>query len=635
MKKLAFIFVAIFVLAGQNFAQKRPIDGYGNNLNYPEWGAVNAQLLRLANPDYADGISQPKLDFNFGRKNPREISNDLFDQQIDIIDPLNLSDFVWAFGQFIDHDITLVPDGNELLDNIIVPEGDKYFEENSILYMRRSQSFPGTGTSLDNPREHVNAITAFIDGSTIYGSDEERASYLRTYEDGKLKVSENNMLPWNTLDGSFNKSVDHNAPHMEDPTGQMKKFFVAGDTRANENPLLIVFHTLFVREHNRMCDEVKIKHPSWNDERIYQEARNWVIGFIQNITFNEWLPAMGINLPTYTGYNEDLNPGVFNEFSAAAFRIGHTLINTQLLRLDSKGNDIPQGHISLKDAFFNPLSIVYVGGMEPYLQGMATHTQQDMDTKVINDVRNFLFGAPEDGGLDLVSININRGRERGLPSFNEIREAVGKPSIKTYLALTGDEERAEQLEEIYGLNNIASLDPWVGMLAEKKENDALMGELMMHIIRLQFRNLRDGDRFYFERDGLFNDEEIEAIKNTTMRDIIMRNSSISLMQKEVFRAMPTEMISDGPELFPVNLEAAVYPNPIEASFRLKVKSSSETELNIQILDFEGKKITDEFYHAYEGDNIIDFTGMDNLSSGYYNLLIISGENYNVLKLVKK
>ncbi|HPK09948.1 MAG: T9SS type A sorting domain-containing protein [Saprospiraceae bacterium] len=637
MRRSLLYFVLTFCSLNAISAQEyevRAIDGFGNNIQHPEWGSSGAIMLRATAPDFADDISEPKLDETFSRPNPREISNALFDQNSNFGDPLNLSDFTWSFGQFIDHDVTFSPDGSELLDNIVIPDDDQYFLPKSKLYMFRSAEAPGTGTSPENPRQNLNSITAFIDASNVYGSRPEVANYLRTFTDGKLKVSEGNLLPWNTTTGNVNDPVDYSAPHMDDPTHQLKKFFVAGDARANENPLLTSFHTLFVREHNRLCDDIIAKHPGWNDERIYQEARRWLIGYIQNIVFNEWLPAMGLDLPEYNGYNPNINPGIMNEFSAAAFRIGHTLINTNILRLTRNGETVSQGNINLKDAFFNPLAILNVGGLDPYFQGMATQVQQDMDTKVVNDVRNFLFGSPAAGGLDLVSININRGRERGLPSLNKLRLGMGKPAHKTFLSLTGNQQLADVLESVY--KDVNFVDPWVGMLAEKKINGALMGELMMHIIRTQFRNLRDGDRFYFENEELFTEEDIAKIKATTMRDIIMRNTDIQLMQDEVFKAMPTNMIPEGPELFPLSLEAAVYPNPITTNdLHVKVFLNNDSEFSVKIYSFDAKLCLDKTLHGYQGDNYYTINLPDNMSAGYYNIVISNDKNFNVVKLIKQ
>lgn len=519
----------------------RTIDGSGNNFQHPDWGAAHTQLKRFTTVDYTDNIESPA---GASRPNPRMISNLLFAQDSLLNDPSNLSDFVWAFGQFIDHDLSLTGDSNENA-LIPVPMGDAWFDPfgtgASMIFMRRSKKMDGTGTAPSNPREHGNEITSWLDASSVYGSDQVRADWLRSFSDGKMKTSTYNLLPWNTFTGNFATPVDWDAPHMEDGVQLSNYHFVAGDPRANENPLLIAFHTVFVREHNRLCDTLKIDHPNWTDEELYQHARKIVGGLMQNVVYTEWLPAMGVEIYDYNSYDETIDPSIMNVFSAAAFRLGHTLLNSTILRLDNDGNEIAGGNLQLQEAFFNPQSILFLGGgIDPLFKGMGAQVAQDLDCKVIDDVRNFLFGPPGAGGLDLVSININRGRERGLPDFNTIRTDFGLTPYNNFIELNSDTLVANSLEQLYG--DINNIDPWVGMLAENKLPDALFGETIMEIMEVQFKALRDGDRFYFENDNGLSADEISEIKNTTLHDIIMRNTNITLMQPNVFEAMPHDDI---------------------------------------------------------------------------------------------
>lgn len=614
----------------------RSFDGTNNNLDNPTWGAADAQMVRISKADYADSISAPKIDMTNNRPNPRVVSNRLFAQETNISNGQSLSDFTWAFGQFLDHDISFVEDNPlENLSNIEIPSDDEYFTPGTTIHMSRSMAAPGTGTDISNPREYNNKVTSFIDGSAIYGSDLERANWLRTFEGGKLKTSPGNLLPWNTISGNQNDEIDFNAPSMADDTRSLTRYFVAGDVRANENPLLLSFHVLFVREHNRLCAELEVAHPDWDDERIYQRARKIVGGFIQEITYNEWLPTMGVNLPKYTGYKSNVNPAVSNEFSAAAFRIGHTLINSNIIRMNNDGTDIPGGSISLKDAFFNPFVMVLSGGVDPFFKGMATQVQQEMDSKVVNDIRNFLFGAPGQGGLDLAAININRARERGVPSFNEIRQALGLPPVNSFYTLTHNQEVADEMVEVYG--SIDNLDPWVGMVSEHHVgSDALFGELVLAIIKEQFQVLRDGDRYYYLADDQLTSEEKEMIASVTMTDVIVRNTNIRLMQDEVFKATQHEMIPVGPEIKEFDLDAKLYPNPtIGDETTIKFYSDIEQFINLDILDNQGRLVRSKIVHAYEGDNyfIMDITA--NMPRGLYNIRLRTQYGYNILKLIKE
>ncbi|MFT6319866.1 MAG: hypothetical protein ACJAT4_000783 [Granulosicoccus sp.] len=542
MERIILLIIGLTFFQISIFSQEnRTIDGSENNLQNSDWGAAHTQLKRFTTVAYADGIESPA---GTSRPNPRMISNTLFAQDSLLNEPSNLSDFIWSFGQFIDHDLSLTGDSNENA-LIPVPTGDPWFDPfgtgTSMIFMRRSEKMEGTGTGLTNPREHGNEITGWLDASSVYGSDQERADWLRSFLDGKMKISTYNLLPWNTFTGNFATPVDWDAPLMDDGVQISNYHFVAGDPRANENPLLVAFHTVFVREHNRLCDTLKIDNPTWTDEELYQYARKKVGGLIQNVVYSEWLPAMGVNIDPYITYDESIDARIFNVFSAAAFRLGHTLLNSTILRLDNDGNEIAGGNLQLQEAFFNPQSILFLGGgIDPLFKGMGAQVAQDLDCKVIDDVRNFLFGPPGAGGLDLVSININRGRERGLPDFNTVRADFGLTPYTSFLALNSDTLIASSMEQLYG--DINNVDPWVGMLAENKMPDALFGEMIMEIMRVQFAALRDGDRFYFENDNGLSADEIAEIKNTTLHDIIMRNTNITLMQPNVFQAMPHDDI---------------------------------------------------------------------------------------------
>ncbi len=154
----------------------------------------------------------------------------------------------------------------------------------------------------------------------------------------------------------------------------------------------------------------------------------------------------------------------------------------------------------------------------------------------------FFFGPPQAGlgGLDLAAININRGRERGLPDFNTIRQDFGLSAYTTFSEINENPDDMATMETLYG--DINNIDPWVGMLAEDHMPNALFGETIMKIMEEQFFALREGDRFYYENDPVLSQIEKEDIRNTTFRDIIMRNTGITVMQMNVFEAMDHDSI---------------------------------------------------------------------------------------------
>src|SRR5207237_7197148 len=113
-------------------------------------------------------------------------------------------------------------------------------------------------------------------------------------------------------------------------------------------------------------------NPAWTDEQIFQLARRIVVAEVQAVTFNEFLPTLlGTNaLRPYFGYDPNVNPGIATEFSTAAFRIGHTLVNDDVEFLDNDANPI-RDQLDLKEAFFNPAPLKETGP-DPILKYLAS-----------------------------------------------------------------------------------------------------------------------------------------------------------------------------------------------------------------------------------------------------------------------
>jgi len=498
-------------------AEFRSIDGVGNNLDHPRWGAAGAKLLRLFEPDYADGAHAPA---GPDRASPRAISNAVHAQAGTLPNAAGASDFLWAWGQFLDHDVDETPIGDpaEPFD-IPVPAGDPWFDPS------------GTGAELipldrssydvvDGVRQQVSLITAFIDASNVYGSDAARAAELRTLDGtGRLKTSAGDLPP-------FNVNGFPNAPN-EDP-----EYFLAGDVRANEQVVLTVLHTLFVREHNHWA--ARASALGADGELAYQIARAVVGAEMQAITYREFLPVLlGRDaLVPYAGYRAEVNATVANGFATAGYRVGHTLLSPELLRLAADGAVIPEGNLALSDAFFQPDELSSIG-VEPYLRGLCTQRAQEVDPYVIDALRNFLFGPPGAGGFDLVSLNIQRGRDHGLPAYCEVREKLGLAPALAFADVCSDPEVQADLASVY--RRVEDVDAWVGLLSEDHAPAGMVGPTLRALLANQFERLRDGDRFWYET--YLPAPMVAFVERQTLAAVIRRNSSIGAeLPDDVFHA---------------------------------------------------------------------------------------------------
>lgn len=490
------------------------IDGNGNNLENPDLGSSGVEFDRWVSNEYEDGLSEAA---HSDWASAREVSNIVNASPGEVENRDGLSDLTWLFGQFIDHDITLTGEGteHEVLD-ITVPTGDPFFDPFGTGEATIGFSRSGYVEDTDSVRQQFNEITAFIDGSVIYGSDQERADALRSFEGGRLSTSEGDLLP-------FNEAGLANAG------GDSANLFLAGDIRANENAALISMHTIWVREHNRVADRIAAENPQLNDEQIYQRARQFVTAELQAITYNEFLPAiLGRNaLPDYAGYDPNVNPNISNVFATAAYRFGHTMLSSELLRLNADGTEADEGHLALQDAFFN-ISAVTENGVDSILRGASAQVAQEVDPYLVDDVRNFLFGPPGSGGFDLAALNIQRGRDHGLADYNQVRTELGLDPVTSFDQISSDPEVQSRLEAAYG--SVDNIDAWVGMLAEDHVRGGSLGITASTIIGEQFRAIRDGDRFYYE--NIFEGRQLRDIENTTLADVIERNSGVDFARDQ-------------------------------------------------------------------------------------------------------
>jgi len=496
--------------------EQRTITGEGNNETNPDWGTPETQLGRLVPSAYADGVSAMIT----GRPEPRDISDVAVAQgDQDIPNSFGVNMFWAIWGQFLDHDLDLTTE--ESGEIVMVPR--------LMTPFHRSTFDPATGTDTDNPRQQVNDVTSFIDASMVYGSDEARADYLRSFEGGRLRVSEGDLLPYNNPADGFEMGGD------TDPENPL---FVAGDVRANENSILAAFHTLFLREHNYWADRFAEENPEWGDEDLYAQAKIMVEALIQKITYTEYLPLLlGENaLPAYTGYNPAVDPSIVTEFSTAAFRFGHSTISSQVDRLNEDGSADEAGPLSVRDLFFN-IEALETEGLSSLIRGLTSGHAQELDGMIIDDLRLALELPTGADNIDLAALNMLRGRDHGIPSFTEVRAALSDafdldlPPITDFSGITSDAEAAARLSQAYG-GDVTKVDLWVGGLNEDKVPGSQFGPTFHAILSYQFAALRDGDRFWYQ--SRLDGDLLEEIEATRFSDIILRNTEIDHLQADAF-----------------------------------------------------------------------------------------------------
>ncbi|MFY0311289.1 peroxidase family protein [Leisingera sp. D0M16] len=479
----------------------RPADGTSANPDHPDWGATNTALLYMAPSGLGPNGEMAGGDW----PNPREISNILSVQHGTTHAAGDASDFLWIWGQFLDHDLSLSGAESEIKADIEVPAGDPFFDP----FGAGQAVIPFTRVEHHDDGYH-NEITAYIDASMIYGSTEEMVGAIRG-DGGKLKMTEDDFL-------------------QRDGDG-----FLTGDVRAAENVALTSMHTLFTREHNRLVDELAARDPALTDDQLFEAARARVEALVQAITFKEFLPVLlgDHAFSSYQGYDPEVNPGIAIEFSTAVYRLGHTLLSANLARVKENGTELDP--LALRDAFFQPHLVSQQNMIENVLRGAATQTSDAIDTKVVEDVRSFLFGPPGAGGLDLAALNIQRGRDMGVASYNDLREALGMARAEKFSDITSDKALADKLKEAYGDTDL--VDAWIGGLAEDPHGDGMLGETFSIVMIDQFTRLRDGDPLWSQgRDGI-PAWEVKDLWDTKLSDVIVRNTDIKLLQDDVFVAM--------------------------------------------------------------------------------------------------
>ncbi|HEX5897919.1 MAG TPA: peroxidase family protein [Solirubrobacteraceae bacterium] len=582
----------------------RSVDGSANNLQHPTWGKAGLAYRRVAAANYADRTSMQVAPV----KPDRYVSNRIFnDLGQNLFSENHVSQWGWLWGQFIDHDLGLrveAPGESSPLPFDQADPLERFTNDFGALGFSRTPAAPAIGTN--TTRQQLNTITSYLDASMVYGSDTMRATWLR---DGASLLLPNGFLP--RADARGNAAT---APAMDLFGAQVStpgRAVVAGDARANENIGLTAAQTIFAREHNRVVRQLPA---SLATELKYQIARRVVGAEIQYITYHDFLPAMGVRLAPYTGYKPGVDPTESNEFATVGFR-AHSMVHGEMEPSAPEGtwsdaqlaSFAARGIVVEHDAgtvtLVVPLSLAFGApdlleqlGVGTLAAGLAAERQYKNDEQIDDSLRSVLFEVPKPttvdpsaclepvvtgacfaGVADLGADDIARGRDHGMPGYDQMRAAYGlahrtlfdastrainpsDPAIMAFTALHDDEGNpvplgspdaqedavegrratslASRLKAVYGRQS--AVDAFTGMVSEPHPAGSEMGSLQQAMWKKQFESSRDGDRFFY-----LNDPALPLIQQLfgvsarhSLAEIIRANTGAAV-QADVFK-VPAE-----------------------------------------------------------------------------------------------
>nr|XP_005583875.2 eosinophil peroxidase [Macaca fascicularis] len=546
----------------------RTITGRCNNKRRPWLGASNQALARWLPAEYEDGLSLP-FGWTPGRRRNgfllplvRAVSNQIvrFPSERLTSDRGRALMFM-QWGQFIDHDLDFSPESparvafTEGVDcektcaqlppcfPIKIPPNDPRIknQRDCIPFFRSAPSCP---QNKNRVRNQINALTSFVDASMVYGSEVSLSLRLRNRTNylGLLAVNQRfqdngrALLPFDNL---------RDDPCLLTNRSARIPCFLAGDTRSTETPKLAAMHTLFMREHNRLATELRRLNPRWTGDKLYNEARKIMGAMVQIITYRDFLPLVlgkaraRRTLGPYRGYCSNVDPRVANVFTLA-FRFGHTMLQPFMFRLDRQYRaSAPNSHVPLSSAFFAGWRIVYEGGIDPILRGlMATPAKLNrQDAMLVDELRDRLFRQVRRIGLDLAALNMQRSRDHGLPGYNAWRHFCGLSQPRNLAQLSRvlkNQDLARKFLNLYGTPD--NIDIWIGAIAEPLLPGARVGPLLACLFENQFRRARDGDRFWWQKRGVFTKRQREALSRISLSRIICDNTGITMVSRDIFRA---------------------------------------------------------------------------------------------------
>jgi hypothetical protein len=511
------------ISAHERYLTARTLDGSFNDLNDPLMGSLGSRFgrnvpLRYTYTEPPDAMLDP---------NPRLVSRELLTRdEFQPATTLNLLAGAWI--QFEVHDwFSHGKNEPEEPWQVEVGDDDPWPEHPmTIPRTRRDPSADPTG-----PATFVTDDTHWWDGSQIYGRDPAFADAVRTHEEGKLRIDETGLPP-----EDLEQHVDF--------TGAAGNFWVG----------LALLHSLFMREHNAICDHLQSAHPELDDQDLYDKARLVTSALMAKIHTVDWTPAIiahpttvlalranwwgleGERLDKSVGRltsNEVVRgipgsptdhhgvPYALTEEFVAVYRM-HPLIPDEF-SLRSMEDDRELRNATLPDiGALHVREVLAELSMTDLLYSFGTLHPGAI---TLHNYPRFLqrFDRPDGSLIDLASIDILRSRERGVPRYNQFRRLFHLDPVETFEEMTDNPVWAEQLKRVY--RDVERVDLMVGMYAEPKPKGFGFSDTAFRVFILMASRRLKSDRFFTRdyRPEVYTQAGLDWVEENSMRSVLLRH----------------------------------------------------------------------------------------------------------------
>ncbi|MBB3753734.1 hypothetical protein FHT44_006256 [Mycolicibacterium sp. BK634] len=505
-----------------NHRTARTLSGAYNNLDDPLMGAVGCRFGRNVPLTHAYREDPDQL----LRPSPRLISRALLTRsEFQPATTLNLLAAAWI--QFEVHDWLSHDTSASNSWTIPLEPGDSWPQDP----MRIKRTAPDPNVSGWGPPTYVTQDSHWWDGSQIYGTEPVFAKALRTQSGGRLRIDDAGLPP-----------TDVEA--YVDLTGTAGNFWVG----------LAILHSLFMREHNAICDRLAAVYPQLSDQQLYDAARLVNAALMAKIHTLDWTPAI-IAHPTTVFAMRANWFGVLGEKFARRF--GRLTDNEVLQGIPGSPTNFHGVPYSLTEEF------VAVYRMHPLIPDefvfrsvaddseLARHELPDLAVLEVRDRLSELdmadifysFGRAHPGAitlhnyprhlqelhrpdgelLDLAAVDILRTRERAVPRYNEFRRLLHLKPVASFGELTDNPDWARELEEIYG--DVESVDLMIGMYAEPKPPGFGFSDTAFRIFILMASRRLESDRFFTAdfTPEIYTEVGFDWVKNNDMRSVLLRH----------------------------------------------------------------------------------------------------------------